>query len=119
MTDLELTSAVPVLPVQDVSKAIDFYTTRLGFAKVFAFGPYAGVQRGAVTIHLDGAEVAAYPGPTCCRVNVRGVDALWSELQEHPDVLHPGEPLETKPSGQRQFSVLDCCGNRITFAEPV
>lgn len=118
MCDIELKAAVPVLPVDDVSKAVDFYTTRLGFAKAFAFGPYAGVQRGSVMIHLDASEAATYPGPTCCRVDVEGVDALFREM-EAQSVVHPGEPLETKPFGMRQFSVLDGCGNRITFAEPV
>lgn len=33
-------------------------------------------------------------------------------------VIHPQEPLETKPFGMRQFSVLDADANRITFAQP-
>jgi catechol 2,3-dioxygenase-like lactoylglutathione lyase family enzyme len=118
MRDVMFESAVPVLPVEDVAKAVDFYTRRLGFSKAFEFGPYAGVRRGAVTIHLDAAENGVFPGPTACRVDVRGVDALCAEM-EAKGVLHPDEPLETKPFGMRQFSVLDCCGNRITFAEPV
>lgn len=118
MSDFELKSAVPVLPVDDVAKAVDFYTNRLGFTKAFEFGPYAGVQRGGVMIHLDGVEAAVFPGPTCCRVDVEGVDALCAEM-EAQGVMHPDEPLETKPFGTRQFSVLDCCGNRITFAQPV
>jgi hypothetical protein len=28
-----------------------------------------------------------------------------------------GQPLDTKPWGARQLSVLDCCGNRVTFVE--
>lgn len=118
MSEIALKAAVPVLPVDDVPKALDFYTARLGFAKAFAFGPYAGVQRGPVMIHLDGIDGATYPGPSCCRVDVEGVDALHAEMDAQ-GVVHPREPLETKPFGMRQFSVLDCCGNRITFAEPV
>lgn len=33
-------------------------------------------------------------------------------------MIHPNEPLETKPFGMRQFSVLDD-GNRLTFAQNV
>lgn len=116
MSDLELRTAVPVLPVEDVSKAVEFYVTRLGFVKAFEMGAYAGVQRGPLMIHLDG-EDNAYRGPTCCRVGVQGVDALSSEMEAR-GVVHPDEPLETKPWGIRQFSVLDCCGNRITFGQP-
>ena len=112
----DLKAAVPVLPVDDVAKAVEFYATRLGFEKAFELGPYAGVKRGGVMIHLDG-EDNAFRGPTCCRVDVQAVDALASEM-EAQGVVHPDEPLETKPWGMRQFSVLDGCGNRITFAEP-
>lgn len=118
MKELELKAAIPVLPVEDVAKAVDFYTKRLGFEKLFEFGPYAGVARGSATIHLDAAETGAFPGPTCRRVDVVGVEELSGEM-EAQGVVHPDEPLATTPFGMRQFSVLDCCGNRITFAQAV
>ena len=117
MKELELKTAIPVLAVEDVNKAVDFYTTRLGFEKLFEFGPYAGVARGAATIHLDGAETSVFPGPTCCRVDVQGVEKLSAEM-EAQGVVHPDEHLATTPFGMRQSSVLDCCGTRITFAQP-
>ena len=49
---------------------------------------------------------------------MRGVDELYAELSKQ-GVIHPREPLETKPFGMRQFSVLDADKNRITFAQPV
>jgi len=119
MSDIELTAAIPVLPVDDVSKALAFYRDRLGFETAFEFGPYAGVVRGPISIHLDGGgEANPYPHPTCCRIDVRGVDALAAEM-EGQGVIHPDEPLADTPFGMRQFSVLDPSGNRITFAEPL
>lgn len=118
MSEPQLNAAVPVLPVEDVPKAVAFYSERLGFTKAFEFGPYAGVHRGGVMLHLDGGEAAAFPGPSCCRIDVAGVDALASEMDAQ-GVVHPEEPLADTPFGMRQFSVLDCCGNRITFAEPI
>ena len=113
MTSLE--AAIPVLPVADVPKAVAFYRDRLGFTKLFDLGPYAGIRRGPIEIHLNGHGA---PGPVAMRVAVRGVDALYEELEKQR-VIHPNEPLETKPFGMRQFSVLDADGNTITFAEPV
>lgn len=117
MSDIELMNTVPVLPVDDVSKSVAFYRDRLGFTPVFELGPYAGVQRGSIEIHLDGGEPNPYAGATCCRINVTGVDALYAEI-EPKGVVKADETLATMPHGMRQFSVVDLSGNRITFAEP-
>jgi catechol 2,3-dioxygenase-like lactoylglutathione lyase family enzyme len=114
MTLLE--GAIPVLPVRDVPRAVTFYRERLGFTPLFELGPYAGVKRGAAELHLDGSGPPT--PPISARIAVRDVDALYAEL-ERQRVIHPQEPLETKPFGMRQFSVLDADGNRITFAQPV
>ena len=113
MSDSELSSAIPVLPVGDLQQSLGFYAKRLGFDTAFEYGPYAGVRRGPIEIHLSAEEAPA----VSCRVAVRGVDVLYEEMQKQ-DVIHPDEPLQTQPWGMRQFSVLDPSGNRITFAEP-
>jgi len=116
MTTIRLETAIPVLPVSDVPKAIAFYRERLGFEPRFEYGPYAGVARGPIELHLDGSTPGAEP--VTCRVALRGVDELYAELSAQ-GVIHPKEPLETKPFGMRQFSVLDQDKNRFTFAQPV
>ena len=113
MSDSELSSAIPVLPVAELKKSLDFYAQRLGFETAFEYGPCAGVTRGPIEIHLSAEEAPA----VTCRVAVRGVEALYQEMQEQ-DVIHPDEPLQTTPWGMHRFSVLDPSGNRITFAEP-
>ncbi len=117
MSNIELASAVPVLPVQDIQKSVAFYRDQLGFTPAFEFGPYAGVQRGNIEIHLDGGQPNPYAGPACCRINVTGVDALYAEIEPR-GVVKPDETLATLPHGMRQFSIVDPTGNRITFAEP-
>ena len=108
-------AAVPVVPVDDPAKAVAFYTERLGFELTFEQGPYAGVSLGDVELHLDGVVNEA-AGKVTARVHVSGVDALYAALEPN-GVVDPAEPLDTKPWGARQFSVLDCCGNRITFVQ--
>ncbi len=47
----------PVLPCQDVTSAISFYTNRLGFTLLFQDSSdpkYAGVGRDEVELHLAG-----------------------------------------------------------------
>jgi uncharacterized glyoxalase superfamily protein PhnB len=112
---VQVLGTVPVLPVTDVQEALAFYRDALGFECAFEQGQYAGVVRGDAQVHLDGV-VNSGAGQMTVRVTVAGVDALYAEI-EPKGVVDPAEPLNTKPWGARQFSVLDCCGNRITFVE--
>ena len=120
MSPVELLDAIAVLSVADVPSSLAFYRDRLGFETDFAMDayPYAGVRRGRMALHLDGAahEFAHRPGN--CRFHIRGVDELYAELEPR-GVVKPDELLATMPHGLRQFSILDPDGNRITFAEPV
>jgi len=115
MTDGRILGTVPVIPVADVEEAIAFYRDSLGFTLAFQQGEYAGVDRGAAHLHLDGVVNTA-AGQVTVRLTVEGVDALYAEI-EPKGVIDPEEPLNTKPWGARQFSVRDCCGNRLTFVE--
>jgi len=117
MEKAELMRALPVLPVTDLKAASTFYREHLGFDVLFDMGNYAGVGRGPIEIHLDASSPKAAPSVSC-RIDVRGVDALYAEI-EPKGVVKTDEKLETKPWGLRQFSVLDASGNRITFAERV
>jgi uncharacterized glyoxalase superfamily protein PhnB len=115
--DVKFSAVVPVIPVTNTAEAIAFYLDKLGFDLAFEAGPdYAGVTRLGAELHLDGVLDAA-AGEVSVRITTLGIDALYAEL-EPQGVIHPEEPLETKPWGLRQFSVVDLDGNRITFAQP-
>jgi catechol 2,3-dioxygenase-like lactoylglutathione lyase family enzyme len=114
---VQLTSAIPVIPVRDVPAAVAFYRDVLGFLPAFEIEGYAVIVRAPIELHLEGS--AEWPRPqTTCRVNLAGVDELYADI-EPKGIVDPNEPLATQPHGMRQFSVLDPWGNRITFAEPV
>jgi uncharacterized glyoxalase superfamily protein PhnB len=116
MTDqVELRSSVPVIPVASADEAIAFYCDQLGFVVDFEVEDYAGVRRDAVLLHLDGVINSA-AGEVTCRVETRGVDALFAEMEPR-GIIDPDEPIHTMPWGSRQFSVRDSCGNRITFVQ--
>jgi catechol 2,3-dioxygenase-like lactoylglutathione lyase family enzyme len=122
MSDIEFTSAIPVLPTGDMPAAIASYREKLGFELWFEMDRSAIVMRGAAEFHLNGfAEFPAGGPPTLARVNLRaqsgGVDALYAAVD--PSIVLPDEKLATQPHGMRQFGILDPSGNRITFAEPV
>jgi uncharacterized glyoxalase superfamily protein PhnB len=109
-----LTNTIPVIPVADAREAIAFYRDRLGFQVAFEAGPdYGGVARDAALVHLDGVANGG-AGTVTCRIETDAVDDLFAELEPR-GVIDPAEPIRDTPFGTRQFSVLDCCGNRITF----
>jgi len=57
-------------------------------------------------------------GTASCRIEVEGVDELYSELRA-ADVLHPIERDGSEPNdtdfGTREFATLDLDGNLLTF----
>lgn len=123
MANFELKRVIAVLPAKDVAASVAFYKGKLGFTPYFDMGNYAGIGRGPIELHLfDETQPgpdrsAAQNTPVTVRVDVSGVDALYSEID--PAIVKADETLETKPFGQRQFTVLDPNGNRITFAQNV
>lgn len=114
---VRLTAAVPVLASLDIERSVRFYTARPGFTKVHAAaGVYGIVSRDGIEIHLRACPDRPIAAHTGCRVHVAGIDALYRELAPH-GVVHPNAPLRDRPWGVREFAVLDCDGNLVTFVE--
>ena len=110
-------SATPVLASLDIGRSIEFFCSRLGFAKVFAEqGVYGVVSRGPVFIHFWACSDRHIAENTGCRVRVRGIESLYSECVAF-GIVHPNAPLESTPRDSKEFAVLDPDGNLITFAE--
>ena len=112
---------VPVLRSFDEAKAREFYLDWLGFTVDWEhrFAPdlplYQQVSRGALLLHLSEHHGDATPGSQV-RVEVTGVRALHAELDARRYRNNrPG--LVTPPWGGVELTVIDPCGNRITFAE--
>jgi hypothetical protein len=63
-------------------------------------------------------EAAALPKASGCRVQVAGIDALYS-LCTVAGIVHPNAALAAKPWGTREFAILDPDGNLLTFHQSV
>jgi catechol 2,3-dioxygenase-like lactoylglutathione lyase family enzyme len=118
VADVKFSSAIPVLPSIDIEASLNFYRSKLGFSLAFQYPEYGGVEAGSIQIHFCHCEDPELPKVTSCRVNVVGVDALYQEAIRR-GVVHPNGSIEDKPWGFREFTVIDCCGNAIIFAEPL
>ena len=111
----------PVLPVKNVSKALNFYVKKLGFKKAFADGEenpmYAGVVRDGIEIHLqwhDASEWDAGIDRPSLRIVTENIDALFQEY-EKKGVFHPNTSLKETPWGTREFAFYDPYLNGLTF----
>jgi catechol 2,3-dioxygenase-like lactoylglutathione lyase family enzyme len=125
---------IPALPVREMTRAVAFYSDRLGFEVRHQDGGFAVVSRDDAVLHLweasdeswrgrgspeqpvrSGAE-SFIAGTASCRIEVTGVDELYDELRA-AEVLHPvsSEGVSDTDYGSREFATLDGDGNLITF----
>jgi uncharacterized glyoxalase superfamily protein PhnB len=120
----------PVLGFRDVTKAVDYYTSVLGFecpGGVFEGvepgegGVYAIVRRAGVEIHL---QIRRREVPARRRdieadvyVFVRDADAVFEELTAKGARVQ--RPPEDAPYGLRDFVIEDPEGHRLCFGSPL
>jgi catechol 2,3-dioxygenase-like lactoylglutathione lyase family enzyme len=115
----ELIRSMPVLQVVDVAASESFYVQRLGFRSHGLWGEspaFCIVQRGQVTIALDGSREGA-PLPLnqywAAYVYVDDADALLAEINAAGVEIVRG--LEDMPYGLRDFDIRDLDGHLICF----
>jgi catechol 2,3-dioxygenase-like lactoylglutathione lyase family enzyme len=104
----------PVLSAPDIVAAVDFYTTRLGFAPGFTWGDpptFAGVNLGSVQVFLQSGT----PSPSGCSVYFAVGDAddlcAWQRAKGVEVLEPPGD----RDYGFRDYTVRDLNGYRLTF----
>ncbi|MDF1837100.1 MAG: VOC family protein [Planctomycetota bacterium] len=120
MTQSHFQAVHPVLPSQQVPRAIEFYIERLGFELVFQDSPqaprYGGLRRGSVELHVqwhDPAEWHAVERPML-RFRIQGLEDLFGEYSQR-NVFHDHTELRQTAWGTREFAFYDLDGNGLTF----
>ena len=110
----------PKLPMRDKGVTRAFYLTQLGF-NVFGnadFDGYLMMEKDQIQIHFFEFR-ALDPKENYGQVYIRtdNIEAFFNSLLEKGTPIHPNGPLETKPWGQIEFSILDPDHNLLTFGE--
>jgi uncharacterized glyoxalase superfamily protein PhnB len=107
-----------IFVVSDIEASLAYYRDALGFEISFTWGEpktyYAGLCRGAVTIHLQASsQTTSPPGAAALSLFVGSADEI------HRDLVRRGariiKPPASYPYGMRDFDVLDLDGNRLVF----
>lgn len=117
-----LTSVNPKLPMRDKSATRDYYLNKLGFQE-FGSANYEGylmVQKENVQIHFFEFKELD-PNQNYGQVYIRtdNIGQLYQSLLDDKIKIHPNGHLETKPWGQREFSLLDPDNNLLTFGQSI
>jgi len=113
----KLEAAVPILPVSDLSEALDYYQRVLGFDVEWKWGepPYlASVCRDHVEVNLSLSSEPA-PAPSKVYFQMAGVDTYYSKLTQAGAKV--AVPLADRPYGMRDFRIVDPSGNELSFGE--
>jgi catechol 2,3-dioxygenase-like lactoylglutathione lyase family enzyme len=116
-----LQSAMPVLKVADIDKAVTYYTDVLGFHEEFkAADPskpanYAGVGRGMVNFHLSTGKNAIEGGSIY--ILVKDVDKLHEQFKSKGANIT--EPPADRPYQMRDFVLKTPDGHTLSFGQGI
>ena len=111
--------AIPVLPVENLDVAKEFYVHRLGFGIRFEHGGEGsdgllGVERGAIWLTLD-CPMTGHGREACVSLMVDDADAYYDEWQGRVEIRRPPQ---NEYWGARTFDVIDPFGNTIFVMGP-
>jgi hypothetical protein len=117
-----LTDINPKLPMRDKNVTRAFYINKLGF-KVFGSADYDGylmIEKDQIQIHFfEFKELDPKENYGQVYIRTDNIDSFYQSLLDNKTTIHPNGPLETKPWGQKEFSVLDPDNNLLTFGQSI
>ncbi|MBK7426452.1 MAG: VOC family protein [Saprospiraceae bacterium] len=115
-----LSAIHPKIPMRDKTKTREYYINKLEFRDIGNqdYDGYLMLKKDNVEIHffefkdLDPAENYGQ-----VYIRTSDIDGLYKSMQENNVIIHPGAPLQVKPWGQKEFSLLDPDNNLLTFGQ--
>ena len=115
-----LTEINPKLPMRNKAITREYYINKLGFEE-FGNTDYEGylmVQKDKIQVHFfEFKELDPKENYGQVYIRTENIDHLYQSLLDNKTSLHPNGHLQTKPWGQKEFSILDPDNNLITFGE--
>jgi hypothetical protein len=113
-----LTAINPKLPMRDKVATRDYYVNKLGFKEVGNFDSYLIIQKDNIQIHFfEFRELDPKVNYGQVYIRTNDIDSLYKSMLDSKQSIHPNGSLETKPWGQREFSMLDPDSNLLTFGQ--
>jgi hypothetical protein len=115
-----LTSINPKLPMRNKAITKNFYINQLGFEEfgIADFDGYLMVQKDQIQIHFfEFTTINSVENYSGVYIRVQDIESIYRNFLNNGVAIHPNGPLEIKPWGQKEFSILDPDNNLLTFGE--
>jgi uncharacterized glyoxalase superfamily protein PhnB len=109
-----------VMHVSDLNRALEYYTTILGFTEDFRLAEYAGLALDTVCIHLSSPAnpgMHKTPGSAHFCIDCDEVDIYFDTISKKGALIVV--PPEDRYYGIRDFAVNDHDGNTLVFGKVI
>ena len=115
-----LTAINPKIPMRNRAVTKEYYVNKLGFKQVgtVEYEDYLMVYKDQIEIHFFKFS-DLNPNENYGQIYIRtnAIDELYESFIKDNISIHPNGKLQTKPWGQKEFSLLDPDNNLITFGQ--
>ncbi len=117
-----LSAIHPKLPMRDKSITRAYYIDQLGFQNVgdTDYDGYLMLKKDNIELHFfEFIELDPKENYGMVYIRTDDIEAFYHSLKTNKTEIHPNGALETKPWGQKEFSLLDPDNNLLTFGQSV
>ena len=117
-----LTNINPKLPMRNKKVTREFYINQLGFSEYGSadFEGYLMIEKDQIQIHFfEFKELNPKENYGQVYIRTNKIEDFYQSVLDRKTKIHPNGPLEIKPWGQKEFSILDPDSNLLTFGESV
>lgn len=117
-----LTHIHPKLPMRNKAATRQYYINRLGFKETGSadYEGYLMLKKDDIELHFfefAGLDPETNYGQVYIRTS--DIEGLYQNLLNNGTPIHPNGQLQTKPWGQREFSLTDPDNNLLTFGQGI
>ncbi|MGB5700516.1 bleomycin resistance protein [Muriicola sp.] len=112
----------PKLPMRNKNLTRDFYVNQLGFKELgsASYQHYLMMHKETIEIHFfEFKDINPKENYGQVYIRTDNIDALYQSFLDQNVAIHPNGPLEIKPWGQKEFSLLDPDNNLLTFGQRI
>ncbi|MBL7745196.1 MAG: VOC family protein [Chitinophagaceae bacterium] len=117
-----LTDIHPKLPMRNKNVTRDYYISKLDFEEPgnTDYDGYLILQKDRAQIHFfEFRELDPKENYGQVYIRTSDIDNLYRSLLAKKISIHPAGHLQSKPWGQKEFSLLDPDNNLLTFGQSI
>ena len=112
-----ISQIIPKLPFTNKKKTKDYYSD-LGFDFVADYDHYLIATYNNSELHFfEFKELNPKENYGQVYIRTDNIEKLYKSLLDNGTSIHPNGILQTKPWGQKEFSLLDPDNNLLTFGQ--